>query len=152
MGLLFVAATSFAACGRSRRAVDDCIAAHERARAFDRNAATGEQIADEGRHLVVTCAEMYSNAACRAGMKKAWSKETDPSQRLRIQLESCRDAYCPELPEPKPSLCTSLDLGHPDLAVWHAQWVEFDEVVLERDLGSLYPRLKAARQAMAARR
>src|SRR5260370_39862563 len=150
-GLLFVAAMSFAACGRSRRAVDDCIAAHERARAFDRDAATGEQVADESRHLVETCAEMYSNAACRAGMKKAWSKETDPSQRLHIQLESCRDAYCPELPEPKPALCTS-DLGHAVLNVSQTQWVEFDEAVLERDLSSLYPRLKAARQAMATRR
>ena len=152
VSFLFVATTAFAACARSgSAAVDACIAANERALVFDKDAATGEQIADEGRHVVETCAEMYSNAACRAGMRKAWARETDPSQRLRIQLESCSDAYCPELPEPKPSLCTSLDLDHPNLDVWHAQWIEFDRVVLERDLGSLYPRLKAARTAMATR-
>jgi hypothetical protein len=151
VGLLFAAASAPTACGRARRtaAVLDCTVALEHARDFRTriDAATVDEIEEEGRRVVETCAAMYSNAACREGMHKAWSKETDPSQRLRITLETCRDAYCPELPPPKPSLCTSLDLEHPDLARWQAQWVEFDDIVLERDLGSLYPRLAEARRA-----
>jgi hypothetical protein len=93
---------------------------------------------------------MYSKAACRDGMRLAWSKETDPSQRLRITIEACRDAYCPELDVPKPALCTSRS-ENVELPAWFAQWKEFDRIILERDLGAeLASRVFAARDAYAA--
>jgi hypothetical protein len=107
---------------------------------------------DAARELVAACAPLYSKQACREGMFEATAKDTDPSQRMRIMLEACRDAYCPELPNPKPELC-AFTTRNTDLTRWSEIWEDFNVVILARELGAeLDPRLLERRKTQRAAR
>src|SRR2546426_716567 len=64
-----------------------------------------------GKSVADACAPLYSEPGCRKGWADAWAEGTDPSQRIRVLTNACRDAYCPKLPEPKPALCDRAELS-----------------------------------------
>jgi hypothetical protein len=108
--LFALAALGVTACGRSRAArINLCV--HALDEIGDSTDST-----EAGRRVAEACAPLYSKAACRDGMLEAWAPKTDPWQRVHIMVEACRSAYCPELADPKPALCTDFSFERSDFA------------------------------------
>src|SRR5262249_32295720 len=78
------------------------------------------------------CAPVFRAEPCRLAHQHYL--ETPVHERVRMLVESCRDAYCPSLPEPRPALCTRTLLGVP-LHETGMLWDELRRAILQRDLG-----------------
>jgi hypothetical protein len=85
---------------------------------------------ERGRRLAQACGALFAERGCSDAYKQAW-EHFDPSQRIRIMVEGCRDAYCPTLAVPRPTLCESGTF----VIEAAADWPEFLRVILVRDLG-----------------
>jgi biopolymer transport protein ExbD len=75
--------------------------------------------------LFATCfgeVQPYSKPSCN----KAWaaSPAADPDVRIQLIAKACGDAYCPQLKDPKPRLCSYLS-ALPSSKVRAKDWTEF---------------------------
>lgn len=123
----------FTACTHSDAAAD---AAVERCTSALRASADESDSAKAGRTVAASCAPLYKERACREGYVHAWDEQTDPAARIRILTTACSDAYCPELPAPKPALCAQPTAEQGGFAALSVRWREFQRTVLVRDLGA----------------
>jgi hypothetical protein len=76
------------------------------------------------------CAEVFSEPACSSVMRDP------PRPRKAIAAaiaEACRDAYCPRLTAPRPSLCTMRELPPP--VELGRRWRELQNRILSLELG-----------------
>jgi hypothetical protein len=100
---------------------------------------------------VESCRYLWVEPGCRQAWKEAL--HNPPGNRGEYVIQKCASAYCPELPSPRPALCTRDDLAGADLLDeepdWLELWTRFNGVVLNRDL-ELEPDDQAG--AMIARR
>lgn len=116
-----------------RSAVERCVTARKEAAAGASNAVK----------LAGACADVYSRPGCANAFRRL--ADVHPAERATSISRACRDAYCPELAEPKPRLCQLSDLPAP--SVHAALWAELDQRILSRELGMS---LEETRQLFAA--
>ena len=111
--------------------VDACVLAQEQVaqrRATRGRASPGGP--SDAAAVEAACAPLFSNAACREAMIHF----DDPQVEARSDrvFEVCTKAYCPTLPEPRPSACERPAAEPSEMA---GQWNEFRERVLRREIG-----------------
>jgi hypothetical protein len=82
--------------------------------------------------LATACQGVFREPGCR----QAWARlgKVSPEARSLSLLESCRQAYCPRLPEPRPALC-AMQPPPTDVEARAAAWRELLSVILAHDLG-----------------
>jgi hypothetical protein len=79
------------------------------------------------------CSDLYVESACREAMRRFESVE--PAARAMTLARSCLDAYCPKLPEPRPTLCAA-DLTRLAPTALAQRWQAFMGAALTFDLGA----------------
>lgn len=80
--------------------------------------------------FAVGCADLYAAPGC-AEAWRAWPTVAVEARVASVAM-ACRQAACPELPEPRPPLCGS---DAPDAATIASQWPALNRAILARDLG-----------------
>lgn len=78
------------------------------------------------------CSDLFVEPACREAMRRFESVE--PAARAGTLARNCRDAYCPKLPEPRPTLCAA-DLTRIAPTELAQQWPTLAGAALAFDLG-----------------
>lgn len=118
------------ACRFAIRAEADRLEARWRERASGAGADPVD--VDPESDVLVVCAPLYKESACREAMiaTKGFSAV---NERYRRIVDVCREAYCPSLPEPRPSLCAAVPKTPREVA---AAWAELTDAALRRDLGT----------------
>jgi hypothetical protein len=82
------------------------------------------------------CSQMLLKPGCQAAFRQAQTSGEASARRL---LEGCARAYCPELREPRPSLCQVTGwTGLSPLEVFEL-WAEFSSEALDHDTGYQLP-------------
>jgi biopolymer transport protein ExbD len=95
-------------------------------------AAEPEHAGEATGDIAVSCADLYSESACAEAFRR-W-RVTPVESRAGAVVAACRDAYCPLLSHPRPSLCARTDLPAPsELA---GPWQELHARILSRELGT----------------
>lgn len=97
-----------------------------------------------GDAMIHACSKLYTKDACRQASEGITEKKAlGPAAKMRRLVETCRDAYCPELAV-RPPLCSAdfSQLGASSVPMWE----ELDEAILAHELGSAAPRVIEARR------
>jgi len=93
--------------------------------------------------VMFRCAALYSEKPCREAHANFDDAPVD--RRMQLLVGSCKEAYCPKLAAPKPSIC---DAKTPTLAELTASWRELDTAILKHDHGAaVEPVLDAKKRA-----
>jgi hypothetical protein len=86
-------------------------------------------VEDKATVIMASCRLMYARPACH----DAWAAKPGPGSAEAI-VRACRDAYCGDLPEPRPPLCAAWPADDADV---RAGWPALDEAILRFDHGPL---------------
>lgn len=125
--LVAVSGVGFLVLGGCRsgvsKAVDRCI------KAVRSTAVSGGPRSRAGE-IAWACADLFKEPACRDAHRRF--DEPGIESRASTLARRCRDAYCPRLPQPQPTLCQKEPANSMELA---ESWQEFVHVVYQRDLG-----------------
>lgn len=147
-GVTLLVASS-GACSRKPPPVPTCVAAIDEAGAKAeerwRERAKGKNtpMSNEEDRVMSRCAALYSEKSCREANENF---DNGPAEmRLAVLAKTCRDAYCPKLAAPKPTLCENKDPSTGDYA---SGWRELDTAILKHDHGAnAEPVLEAKKRA-----
>lgn len=120
-----------------------CIAAVNDARSGRVGAGDGKN--DRAGSVVRACAPLFGDAACRDAHERF--DKGAPVDRMWRLAETCRNAYCPRLKAPKPTLCDDGERAPLELA---AAWSEFVPAVLKAEHGSRAERVIGVLRAPTA--